>query len=72
MALSWEPSVSQRFALPAAEDLIVKQDEKRGKYVAGCVTNWTLVTLNHHTQVRSHEHSLLPLQHQSSAARSLS
>lgn len=38
----------------------MKQDEKRGKYVAGCVTNWTLVALNHHTQVgnRLHPHCL--------------
>ncbi|KAL4439686.1 hypothetical protein ABPG75_002687 [Micractinium tetrahymenae] len=39
------------FNATAAEDLIVKQDEKRGKYVAGCVTNWTLVSLNHDTQM---------------------
>lgn len=38
------------FNATAAEDLIVKQD-KRGKYVAGAVTNWTLVSLNHDTQM---------------------
>lgn len=44
------PSPPQLFNATAAEDLIVKQD-KRGKYVAGAVTNWTLVSLNHDTQV---------------------
>lgn len=43
----------QMFNATAAEDLIVKQDDKRGKYVAGAVTNWTLVSLNHDTQVRA-------------------
>ncbi|PRW58232.1 thiazole biosynthetic enzyme [Chlorella sorokiniana] len=39
------------FNATAAEDLVVKQDEKQGKYVAGAVTNWTLVSLNHDTQM---------------------
>lgn len=33
------------------EDLIVREDEFRGKYVGGAVTNWTLVSLNHDTQM---------------------
>jgi len=37
-------------ACRAAEDLIIKQDEKHGQRVAGAVTNWTLVSLNHDTQ----------------------
>jgi cysteine-dependent adenosine diphosphate thiazole synthase len=32
------------------EDLVVKEDETRGKHVAGVVTNWALVSLNHDTQ----------------------
>ena len=36
----------------AVEDLIVKDDPARGgKHVAGAVTNWTLVSLNHDTQM---------------------
>ena len=38
------------FNATAVEDLVVKEDEARGKYVAGVVTNWTLVSLNHDTQ----------------------
>jgi thiamine thiazole synthase len=39
------------FNATAVEDLIVKESEERGgKYVAGVVTNWTLVSLNHDTQ----------------------
>jgi len=39
----------------AAEDLIVREDTSKeiiggGKYIAGVVTNWTLVTLHHDTQ----------------------
>jgi thiamine thiazole synthase len=48
------------FNATAVEDLIVKigqNDEEEGKgdreRVAGVVTNWTLVSLNHHTQVNS-------------------
>jgi len=29
----------------------VREDEFRGKYVGGAVTNWTLVSLNHDTQM---------------------
>ncbi len=41
----------------AAEDLIVREDKTKevvggGKYIGGVVTNWTLVTLHHDTQVR--------------------
>eukprot|EP00775_Hariotina_reticulata_P006672 gene6672-6896_t len=40
------------FNATAAEDLIIKEDSavRGGKYVAGVVTNWTLVTLHHDTQ----------------------
>jgi thiamine thiazole synthase len=39
------------FNATAVEDLIVKTDPKRGGvHVAGAVTNWTLVALNHSTQ----------------------
>jgi thiamine thiazole synthase len=38
------------FNATAVEDLIIKDDEVRGKHVAGVVTNWTLVTLHHDTQ----------------------
>jgi thiamine thiazole synthase len=40
------------FNATAAEDLIIKEDTavRGGKYVAGVVTNWTLVTLHHDTQ----------------------
>ncbi len=39
------------FNATAVEDLIVREDELRGKYVGGAVTNWTLVSLNHDTQM---------------------
>lgn len=40
------------FNATAAEDLIIKDDAFRGgKHVAGVVTNWTLVSLNHDTQM---------------------
>ena len=38
------------FNATAVEDLIVKDTEERGKHVAGVVTNWALVTMNHDTQ----------------------
>jgi cysteine-dependent adenosine diphosphate thiazole synthase len=38
------------FNATAVEDLIIREDEVRGKHVAGVVTNWTLVTLHHDTQ----------------------
>ena len=38
------------FNATAVEDLIVRETEDRGKHVAGVVTNWALVTLNHDTQ----------------------
>lgn len=38
------------FNAACVEDLIVREDETRGKHVAGVVTNWTLVALNHNTQ----------------------
>ncbi|KFM24829.1 Thiamine thiazole synthase, chloroplastic [Auxenochlorella protothecoides] len=40
------------FNATAAEDLIVKDiPAKGGRHVAGAVTNWTLVSLNHDTQM---------------------
>ncbi|CAK0784055.1 4-amino-5-hydroxymethyl-2-methylpyrimidine phosphate synthase [Coccomyxa viridis] len=39
------------FNATAVEDLIVREDAMRGKYVGGAVTNWTLVSLNHDTQM---------------------
>jgi cysteine-dependent adenosine diphosphate thiazole synthase len=38
------------FNAVAVEDLVVRDDLNRGKHVAGVVTNWTLVALNHATQ----------------------
>jgi hypothetical protein len=38
------------FNATAVEDLLVRDDEVRGRHVAGVVTNWTLVTLHHDTQ----------------------
>ncbi len=48
------------FNATAVEDLVVREDPEKGRYVGGAVTNWTLVSLNHDTQmcmdpnVRSH------------------
>ena len=39
------------FNATAAEDLVVKTDAAGGRRVAGAVTNWTLVSLNHDTQM---------------------
>ena len=39
------------FNATAVEDLIVKADESGNRRVAGAVTNWTLVSLNHDTQM---------------------
>lgn len=39
------------FNATAAEDLIVRDDPIVGRKVAGAVTNWTLVSLNHDTQM---------------------
>lgn len=44
-----QPNV-KLFNATAVEDLVVKEDSTRGKHVAGVVTNWTLVALNHDTQ----------------------
>jgi len=38
------------FNATAVEDLVVREDAARGKYIGGVVTNWTLVALNHGTQ----------------------
>ena len=39
------------FNATAVEDLIVREDPVMGRYVGGAVTNWTLVSLNHDTQM---------------------
>ena len=40
------------FNATVVEDLIIREDAASGKpRVGGVVTNWTLVALNHHTQV---------------------
>lgn len=39
------------FNATAVEDLVVREDPARGRYVGGAVTNWTLVSLNHDTQM---------------------
>lgn len=39
------------FNATAVEDLVVREDPVKGRYVGGAVTNWTLVTLNHDTQM---------------------
>ena len=39
------------FNATACEDLIVREDPVSGRYVGGAVTNWTLVSLNHDTQM---------------------
>ena len=39
------------FNATAAEDLVVRDDPVKGRHVAGAVTNWTLVSLNHDTQM---------------------
>ena len=39
------------FNATAVEDLIVKADKNGRRRVAGAVTNWTLVSLNHDTQM---------------------
>ena len=38
------------FNAVCVEDLVVKESADAVKYVAGVVTNWTLVALNHNTQ----------------------
>ncbi len=39
------------FNATAVEDLVVREDPVKGRYVGGAVTNWTLVSLNHDTQM---------------------
>jgi len=39
------------FNATAVEDLVVREDADKGRYVGGAVTNWTLVSLNHDTQM---------------------
>ena len=50
MCWSQAPNI-KLFNATAVEDLIVREDELRGRYVGGAVTNWTLVSLNHDTQM---------------------
>ncbi len=46
-----QPNV-KLFNATVVEDLIIREDAESGKpRVGGVVTNWTLVALNHHTQV---------------------
>ena len=44
------------FNATAVEDLLVRADPtvQNGRYIGGVVTNWTLVSLNHDTQVCEH------------------
>ena len=49
-ALVQAPNI-KLFNATAVEDLIVREDDLRGRYVGGAVTNWTLVSLNHDTQM---------------------
>lgn len=39
------------FNATAVEDLVIRDDAAKGPYVGGAVTNWTLVSLNHDTQM---------------------
>eukprot|EP00884_Botryococcus_braunii_P019286 jgi/Botrbrau1/6040/Bobra.0042s0024.2 len=39
------------FNATAVEDLVIKENDVKGRHVAGAVTNWTLVSLNHDTQM---------------------
>lgn len=39
------------FNATAVEDLVIREDPAKGPYVGGAVTNWTLVSLNHDTQM---------------------
>ena len=39
------------FNATAVEDLVVREHPIKGRYVGGAVTNWTLVSLNHDTQM---------------------
>jgi thiamine thiazole synthase len=39
------------FNATAVEDLVIRDDPAKGPYVGGAVTNWTLVSLNHDTQM---------------------
>ena len=42
------------FNATAVEDLVVREDPVKGRYVGGAVTNWTLVSLNHDTCAGRH------------------
>lgn len=49
-ATSQAPNIKM-FNATAVEDLIIRSDSAKGPYVGGAVTNWTLVSLNHDTQM---------------------
>ena len=51
MACSSRLPPLQLFNATAAEDLVVKTNAAGVPYVGGAVTNWTLVSLNHDTQM---------------------
>ena len=53
------------FNATAVEDLIVREDPVKGRYVGGAVTNWTLVSLNHDTQMCMDPNVRLTLWHPS-------
>lgn len=50
LPFSQAPNV-KLFNATAVEDLVIREDAVRGRYVGGAVTNWTLVSLNHDTQM---------------------
>ena len=49
-ALLQAPNI-KLFNATAVEDLVIRDDPVKGPYVGGAVTNWTLVSLNHDTQM---------------------
>ena len=51
LVLSVQAPNVKLFNATACEDLIVREDPVSGRYVGGAVTNWTLVSLNHDTQM---------------------
>lgn len=48
---SWQAPNIKLFNATAVEDLVIRDDPAKGPYVGGAVTNWTLVSLNHDTQM---------------------
>lgn len=47
----WQAPNIKLFNATAVEDLVIRDDAAKGPYVGGAVTNWTLVSLNHDTQM---------------------